>query len=94
MVATSLLISQLVGLGVQDIERLQYAVVLVGISYGALFGLTPIIVIEWFGIGPYTFYCWKIVRGTNMPFGYPPSPSTVAQPTSQRTVVFLTSLCL
>jgi len=46
----SFLVSQLVGLRVQDIEQLQYAVALVGISYGAVFGLTPVIVLEWFGM--------------------------------------------
>ena len=51
VVATSFLISQLVGLAVQDIEHLQYAVALVGVSYGGVFGLMPTIIIEWFGIG-------------------------------------------
>ena len=51
MVATSFLISQLVGLRVRDIEHLQYAVILVGISYGGVFGLLPTITIEWFGMG-------------------------------------------
>lgn len=51
IVATSFLISQLVGLGVQDIQHLQYPVILVGISYGGVFGLLPAIIIEWFGMG-------------------------------------------
>lgn len=51
MVAVSFIVSQLVGLRVRDVERLQYAVILVGVSYGAVFGLMPIIVIEWFGMG-------------------------------------------
>lgn len=51
IVATAFLISQLVGLGVQDIEHLQYVVALVGLSYGGVFGLLPTITIEWFGIG-------------------------------------------
>ena len=51
IVATSFLVSQLVGLGVQDVEHLQYAVALVGLSYGGVFGLFPTITIEWFGIG-------------------------------------------
>jgi hypothetical protein len=49
IVAVSFLVSQLVGLGVQDIEHLQYPVFLVGISYGAAVGLLAVIVIEWFG---------------------------------------------
>ena len=54
-VAISFLVSQLVGLRVRDIEHLQYAVILVGISYGAVFGLLPTIIIEWFGMGPYIY---------------------------------------
>ena len=53
-VAISFLISQFVGLRIQAIENLKYAVVLVGLSYGGVFGLLPTIVIEWFGMGPYT----------------------------------------
>lgn len=51
MVATSFLISQLIGLCIRDVEHLQYAVFLVGISYGGVFGLLPTIIIEWFGMG-------------------------------------------
>ena len=51
LVAVAFLISQLVGLRVQVIEQLQYAVMLVGISFGGVFGLLPTIVIEWFGMG-------------------------------------------
>lgn len=54
IVAASFLVSQLVGLYIQNIEHLQYAVLLVGISYGATYGLLPVIAIEWFGMGPYT----------------------------------------
>ena len=54
IVAASFLISQLVGLGVRDIEHLQYVVALVGASYGGAFGLMPTIIIEWFGIGART----------------------------------------
>jgi hypothetical protein len=51
IVAVLFFISQLVGLRVRDIEHLQYAVMLVGISYGGVFGLLPTIIIEWFGMG-------------------------------------------
>jgi len=51
IVATWFLISQLVGFGVRDIDHLKYAVILVGISYGGVFGLLPTIIIEWFGMG-------------------------------------------
>ena len=53
IVAASFLISQLAGLRVQDIKSLKYAVALVGISYGGVFGILPTIIIEWFGIGPF-----------------------------------------
>lgn len=59
-VAVSFLASQLVGLRVQDIEYLKYAVILVGISYGGVFGLLPTIIIEWFGMGLYIhLFIWK-----------------------------------
>ena len=51
IVAVTFLISQLAGLCVRDIEHLQFAVALVGISYGGVFGLLPSIIIEWFGMG-------------------------------------------
>jgi len=54
MVATLFLISQLVGLCVRDIQHLQYPVILVGISYGGIFGLLPTIIIEWFGMGTHS----------------------------------------
>ena len=54
IVALSSLVSQFVGLRVQDIGHLQYAAFLVGISFGATVGLTPVIVIEWFGISQYS----------------------------------------
>ena len=55
IVATSFLISQLLGLLVEEIEHLQIAVVFVGLSYGGVFGLLPTIIIEWFGMGPYIY---------------------------------------
>lgn len=57
IVATSFFISQLVGLAVKDNKKLQYAVTLVGISYGAVFGLAPIIVVEWFGMAHVSENC-------------------------------------
>ena len=53
-VTVTFLVSQLVGLRIQNIEHLQYAVILVGISYGGVFGLLPTIIIDWFGMGPYS----------------------------------------
>ena len=50
-VAASFLVSQLVALRIQDIKYLQYSALLVGISYGGVFGLMPTIIIEWFGMG-------------------------------------------
>lgn len=51
IVAMTFIISQLAGLCVRDIEHLQFAAALVGISYGGVFGLFPTIIIEWFGMG-------------------------------------------
>jgi len=70
IVATCFLISQLAGLRVQDIKHLQYAVILVGISYGGVFGLLPTIIIEWFGMGTQSFVSVGITR-INSPFGIP-----------------------
>ena len=70
IVATLFLISQLVGLRVRDIEHLQYAVTLVGISYGGVFGLLPTIIIEWFGMGMYS----RSFLSELQELTYPPEP--------------------
>ena len=74
IVAASFLISQLVGLCVRDIEHLQYAVALVGISYGGVFGLLPTIVIEWFGMGTRIRSFLLESRGLTCPLGSLSSP--------------------
>lgn len=61
------LISQLVALCVRDIEHLQYAVILVGASYGGVFGLLPTITIEWFGMGTQSLVPAG-TGGANLPF--------------------------
>jgi MFS family permease len=81
IVAASFVVSQLVGLGVQDIKHLQYAVILVGISYGGVFGLLPTIIIEWFGMGPYTVTHFRL----NCENSRPLPRRMVKQTTSQRT---------
>ena len=73
IVAASFLVSQLVALRVQDIEHLQYAVFLVGISYGGVFGLLPTIVIEWFGIGLYSYLFLLKPQALTYPSDSPPS---------------------
>ena len=74
IVAVSLLVSQLVGLRVRDIEQLQYAVMLVGISFGGIFGLIPTIVIEWFGMGLCSpLFLLKPQELTNSPESLPQS---------------------
>jgi hypothetical protein len=92
VVAITFLISQLVGLRVQDIKHLRYAVTLVGISYGGVFGLLPSIVIEWFGMRAYIrLFLSKphelIYRAIFFPRPRP-------QPTSQRTGVSFPYLLL
>ena len=86
IVATSFLVSQLVGLCVQDVEHLQYAVILVGISYGGVFGLLPTIVIEWFGMGTHSRSFLSEQRWLTYFSGSlsTPSENYCTQPTSQR----------
>ena len=73
VVATSFLLSQLVGLRVQHIEHLQYAALLVGMSYGETFALLTIVIIEWFGMGLYTFLC-LLLKPEELTFLRIPSP--------------------
>ena len=75
VVATIFLISQLVGLLVRDIEHLQYAVILVGISYGGVFGLLPTIVIEWFGLGTHSLSSLSELQELTCPSGSFSPPS-------------------
>lgn len=85
IVATSFLISQLAGLRVRDIEHLQYAVILVGISYGGVFGLFPNIVIEWFGMSTHSRSFLSELQELTCPSGSLHRRRIVAQLTSQRT---------
>lgn len=50
LVAISFFISQLVAMTIVDVKELWKASLLVGFSYGAMFGLFPTITIDWFGI--------------------------------------------
>lgn len=83
IVATCFLISQLVGLGVQDIKHLQYAVILVGVSYGGAFGLLPTITIEWFGMGMHSRLLPLELQELTCPSRFL-SPNRRTQPTSPR----------
>ena len=51
IVAAGFIISQLITYHVEDIQHLWKASVILGGSYGMLFGLYPTLVIEWFGLG-------------------------------------------
>ena len=51
LVATSFVASQLVVYQVSSAQHLWKASVLLGLSYGMLFGLFPTLVLEWFGLG-------------------------------------------
>jgi hypothetical protein len=51
LVATGFIISQLVASQIEDIGHLWKASMVLGGSYGMLFGLFPTLVIEWFGLG-------------------------------------------
>jgi len=50
LVAMLFFISQLVAMSIVDVKELWKASLLVGFSYGALFGLFPTITIDWFGM--------------------------------------------
>ena len=51
LVATLFFISQLVAMSIANVKELWKASLLVGFSYGAMFGLFPTITIDWFGMG-------------------------------------------
>ena len=51
LVAMLFFISQLVAMSIVDVKQLWKASLLVGFSYGAMFGLFPTIAIDWFGMG-------------------------------------------
>ena len=50
LVAILFFISQLVAMSIVDVKDLWKASLLVGFSYGAMFGLFPTITIDWFGM--------------------------------------------
>ena len=50
LVAMLFFISQLVAMSIVDVKELWKASLLVGFSYGAMFGLFPTITIDWFGM--------------------------------------------
>ena len=50
LVAIFFFISQLVAMSIVDVKELWKASLLVGFSYGAMFGLFPTITIDWFGM--------------------------------------------
>lgn len=50
LVAIFFFTSQLVAMSIVDVKELWKASLLVGFSYGSLFGLFPTIIIDWFGM--------------------------------------------
>lgn len=50
-VAGAFVFSQLVAAHIDDPDSLWIASGLLGLAYGGLFGLCPVIIIEWFGLG-------------------------------------------
>ena len=83
IVATAFLVSQLVGLCIRDVKHLQYAVALVGTSYGMTFALFPTIAIEWFGIGTHGRFSVNQPALLNLC-----RRRIIAQVTPQRTMAF------
>ncbi|KAH7106945.1 MFS general substrate transporter [Auriculariales sp. MPI-PUGE-AT-0066] len=53
-VAAFFIFSQLAATRVEDPDSLWLASAVVGLSYGGMFGLCPVIVIEWFGLGHFS----------------------------------------
>jgi len=54
LVATLFFFSQLVAMSIVDVRELWKASLMVGFSYGAMFGLFPTITIDWFGISHFS----------------------------------------
>ncbi|KAG1740236.1 major facilitator superfamily domain-containing protein [Suillus paluster] len=50
IVSTLFIVSQLSAIGVTDVAHLWKATALLGLAYGSLFGMSPTIVIDWFGL--------------------------------------------
>lgn len=68
VIAAAFLLSHLAAVFVQSNQQLQYAVSFVGLSYGTLFGVTPIIVVEWFGLAHVSTNCGLITLSV-LPMG-------------------------
>ena len=54
LISTLFILSQLVAAHVGEPENLWQSSTLLGLAYGMIFGLMPILVIEWFGLS----MCW------------------------------------
>lgn len=67
-IAVAFLLSHLAGVLVQDNQQLQYAVLFTGLSYGTVFGITPTIVVEWFGLAHVSANCGLITLSV-LPMG-------------------------
>ncbi|EIW81731.1 MFS general substrate transporter [Coniophora puteana RWD-64-598 SS2] len=50
IVSALFIVSQIVALQIEDVSHLWRATVVLGLTYGGLFGVMPTIVIEWFGL--------------------------------------------
>lgn len=50
IVSTLFVVSQLFAINVNDVAHLWKATALLGLAYGSLFGISPTIVIDWFGL--------------------------------------------
>jgi MFS family permease len=63
IVAGSFILSQIVALFTTHVESLWIVSSLLGVSYGCLFNVVPMLVLEWFGMGQFRFqyYIWNTV---------------------------------
>lgn len=51
LVSALFVLSQLAAIYQEDVEGLWIVSSLLGLAYGGLFGLAPMVVLEWFGLG-------------------------------------------
>ena len=68
IVSTLFIISQTIAIMVSSVETLWVATLLLGFAYGSLFGSSPTIIIDWFGLGKSTFPCMTRFPSTHVSY--------------------------
>jgi hypothetical protein len=62
VVAGLFILSQTVALFTTHVESLWFVSTLLGVSYGCLFNVLPMLVLEWYGMGESTLMTWRFHR--------------------------------